>query len=171
MDTNTDLYRRIFSSHPDATILFGLVDGIIEDVNDAALAMYGYGREEMIGLPLSALSAEPEAKLHKRKDGEWILIEAHRSVLKVDGREVGVSVVREFPAALPTQLELAASELSFRRLADGVAHDLNNILIGIRSFAETSIKALPEADPVRKDLDEILLSSMRASKLILPLRA
>ena len=169
MDKGTDLYRRIFSSHPNATILFGLVDGIIVDVNDSALSLYGYGREEMVGLPLSALAAGPEAKLNKRKDGTMLMIEAHRSVMKVDGREVGMSVIRELPAELASQQEPAASELNFRRLADGVAHDLNDLLVGIRSRTETSIKALPKADPVRKDLEEVRLSSIRAEKLTRPL--
>jgi PAS domain-containing protein len=169
MDKNTNLYRRIFSSHPHATILFGLVDGIIEDVNDSALTLYGYGREEMIGLPLSALTAGPEAKLNKRKDGTMIMIESHRSIMNVGGREVGVSVIRELPEELPPQNGPAASELSFRRLADGVARDVNDLLAGIQSLTETSIKALPEADPMRKDLEEVQRSTIRAAKLTRPL--
>jgi PAS domain-containing protein len=171
MDKNTELYRQIFSNHPHATILFGLADGVIEDVNDSALSLYGYVREEMIGLPLSALSAEPEAKLNKRKDGTMLMIEAHRSVMKVDGREVGLSVIRELSPALPDRREAPDSERRFRRLADGVAHDVNDLLVGIKSLAEASIKALPAADPVRKDLEEVRLSTMRAALLTRPLLA
>ncbi len=95
MGQTSDASRRIFSSQPDPTILFGLIDGRIEDANDAALAMYGYAREEMIGLPLTALSADPSAKLHKRKDGSLLAIEASHTTLKHEGREKGVSVIRE----------------------------------------------------------------------------
>ena len=159
---DTDLYRRIFTTHPHATILFGLIDGIIEDVNDSALALYGYERKEMIGLHISALSAEPEARLNKRKDGTILAIEAHRSVMNIDGREVGYSVIREISAA---------SEVNFRRLADTIARDLNEIQTGIRGLTEASIKSLGKGDPARKGLEEVLLSSMRATKLTSPLLA
>jgi PAS domain-containing protein len=171
MDKNSDLYRGIFSTHPHATIVFGLVDGIIEDANDSALALYGYGREELIGLPLSALSAQPEAQLNRRKDGTMLMIEAHRSVMKVGGREIGVSVVRELPPEQLSRPAWADSERSFRLLAGGVAQDVNDLLVGILSLTETSIKTLPEADPLRKDLEAVRLSSIRAAKLTAPLLA
>ena len=123
MATNADVYRRIFSSHPHATILFGLIDGRIEEVNDAALALYGYGREEMIGLPFAALSAAPEAKVHKRKDGTMFAIEAHHSTLSLDGREIGVSIMRE---------------LSDRR----APADLRDILASIVGLSARSLKSL-----------------------------
>ena len=157
MDHSADLYRRIFSSHPHATILFGLMDGLIVDVNDAALMLYGYGREEMVGLPLSALSAEPEAKLHKRKDGSILLIEAHRSTLSVEGREVGVSVIREIPG----EAHIGAK----------ATRDLKVILASILSLTEMSIKAVPATDPARADLEEVRRLSLRAAKLATPPQA
>jgi PAS domain-containing protein len=101
MGKNTEGYRFIFAGRPHPTIVFGLIDGLIEEVNDAALALYGYSREEMIGLPYTALSAQPEAKLHKRKDGSLLAIEADHSTVSVAGREVGVSVLREIPVPRP----------------------------------------------------------------------
>lgn len=171
MDKNTDLYRRIFSSDLHPTILFGLMDGLIEDVNDAALTLYGYDRGEMVGLPFSALSAAPEAKLHKRKDGSILLIEANRTTLSVGGREVGVAVIREISAASSLALEPAVSESRFRLLADGVAQDLSGLLTSILSLTEMAIRALPVEDPSRLDLEEVRRLSLRAAKLSLPLKA
>ncbi|MDD5301586.1 MAG: PAS domain S-box protein [Elusimicrobia bacterium] len=149
MVNNPDLYRRVFSSHPHATIVFGLMDGLIEDVNDAALALYGYARSEMLGLPFSALSAEPEAILHKRKDGSVLSIEAHRTTMNIDGREVGVAVIREIPAA----------------------RDLGGILALILGLAETAIRALPRTDPARPDLEEARRLVLLAAKASAPLKA
>jgi PAS domain-containing protein len=95
MATNSEVYKQIFSSQPHATVLFGLIDGRIEEANDAALALYGYGREEMIGLPFAVLSAAPEAKVHKRKDGSMFSIAAHHTTMSLDGREIGVAIMRE----------------------------------------------------------------------------
>lgn len=143
MDKNTDLYRGLFSGHPHATVLFGLADGIILDVNAAALAMYGYGREEMIGLSYSQLFADPEAKVHKRKDGSPLMIEAHRTTLSVGGREVGVAVLRDMSRS--------------PAVSGGLARDLDGLL--------TAIVGLTKAAPARKELDEIRSLSLRASKL------
>lgn len=99
MDKSKDFDREAFTGHPHATILFGLIDGLIVEANAAALALYGYTREEIIGLPYASLSAEPEAKLHKRKDGSLLVIEAQHSTSNIAGREVGVSVIREMPSA------------------------------------------------------------------------
>ncbi len=152
MDRNGDVYHQIFACHPHATILFGLMDGLIEDANDAALALYGYGREEMIGLPFSALAAAPEAKLHKRKDGSMLAIEAHRSTLNIGGREVGVAVIRGMSGE------------------GGAALDLGGILASILSLTEMAIADLPLGDPARLNLEEIRLLSLRAVDLSLPLK-
>lgn len=142
MDKDTDLYRGIFSSHPHATVLFGLTDGAILDVNDAALALYGYGRGEMIGLSYASLFADPEAKVHRRKDGSKLMIEAHRSTLSVEGREVGVAVIRD---------------LSGAGRAGGLARDLDGLLAAI-------VRLTNSASP-RKDLDKIRSLSLRAAEL------
>lgn len=142
VDKDTGLYRGIVSSHPHAAVLFGLTDGVILDVNDAALALYGYRRGEMIGLSYSALFADPEAKVHRRKDGSKLMIESHRSTLSVEGREVGVAVIRD---------------LSSAGRAGGLARDLDGLL--------ASIVRLVNAAPPRKDLDEIRSLSLRAAEL------
>jgi signal transduction histidine kinase/ActR/RegA family two-component response regulator len=51
------------------------------------------------------------------------------------------------------------------RLAGGVAHDFNNMLMVIRSQAELSLNGLASGDPLRAELDEIVRTSNRASSL------
>ena len=51
------------------------------------------------------------------------------------------------------------------RLAGGVAHDFNNLLTAIRGFTELAMERLPEASPIRADLDEVILSTRRAQEL------
>ena len=47
--------------------------------------------------------------------------------------------------------------------AGAVAHDFNNLLTAIRGHAELARTDLPEGDPARSDLDQIILNSDRAS--------
>ncbi len=88
----------IYSTRPHATVVFGLIDGLILGANDAALALYGYTREELVGMKYALLSAEPDVKVHKRKDGSKLMVEFQHSTESVEGREVGVSVIRPLPA-------------------------------------------------------------------------
>jgi len=66
---------------------------------------------------------------------------------------------------LQTQLLQAQKMESVGRLAGGVAHDFNNILTAILSYAELSLMRLPENDPVREYLESIRGASEKAAGL------
>lgn len=51
------------------------------------------------------------------------------------------------------------------RLAGGVAHDFNNILGAIQGYAGLLLRALPENDGKREDVEEILKATERAASL------
>lgn len=51
------------------------------------------------------------------------------------------------------------------RLAGGVAHDFNNILMVIMGYAQLLQMQIPEGDPNREAVDEILKAGERATKL------
>ena len=61
---------------------------------------------------------------------------------------------------------IAAQRLeAVARLAGGVAHDFNNILSVIMSYADFSLETLGEADPLRDDLQTIQDAARRAATL------
>jgi two-component system cell cycle sensor histidine kinase/response regulator CckA len=51
------------------------------------------------------------------------------------------------------------------RLAGGVAHDFNNIITVINNLAQLALMTLKQADPLRKDLEEIKKAGDRAASL------
>ncbi len=51
------------------------------------------------------------------------------------------------------------------RLAGGVAHDFNNIVMGIQGYAQLLADSIPPAHPGRRDLDEIRKAGDRAANL------
>ena len=51
------------------------------------------------------------------------------------------------------------------QLAGGVAHDFNNILGVILSYADLAIEDLREGDPLRADLEQVSQAALRAAGL------
>jgi PAS domain S-box-containing protein len=51
------------------------------------------------------------------------------------------------------------------QFAGGIAHDFNNLLTSIRGYAELALANMPEDDPAREDLDQVLAGADRASAI------
>ena len=88
------------------------------------------------------------------------------------GRLDGASELDRIHAAV-VQKERIESDLRRSRvmeavgaLASGVAHDFNNLLYIILGYAELAQDSLPEEDPTRKFIDEIIVANRKASDLV-----
>ena len=51
------------------------------------------------------------------------------------------------------------------QFAGGIAHDFNNLLTAIQGYAQLAQISLPEGDPIREDIAQVLASSGRASAI------
>ena len=69
------------------------------------------------------------------------------------------------------QLRAAQKMEAVGRLAGGVAHDFNNLLSVILSYSEAASMGLPENNPLRADLSEIVRAAERAEGLTAQLMA
>jgi len=67
---------------------------------------------------------------------------------------------------LESQLHRSQKMEAMGLLAGGVAHDLNNILSGIVSYPELLLMDLPEDSPLRKPIETIKESGMRAADVV-----
>jgi signal transduction histidine kinase len=66
---------------------------------------------------------------------------------------------------LDDQIKQTAKLESLGVLAGGVAHDFNNLLVGILGNASLVQEMLPEADPVKPMLDDVVKAGERAAEL------
>jgi PAS domain S-box-containing protein len=105
----------------------------------------------------------------RRKDGQKRLLAWWCRVLKDrQGNATGaLSTARDITdhRTMEDQLRQAQKMESVGRLAGGVAHDFNNMLMVIITYTEMVIEQVDSAQPIFKDLQEILNAAKRSVNL------
>jgi PAS domain S-box-containing protein len=163
----------------------------IREFNPAAEEMFGYARLDILGrsvellLPpgdraqqMSALNqylttgggplAGPQVELTgRRADGSDLPLELTVARLGSDNRAVLTGFVRDITErrALEEQLRQSQKLEAIGRLAGGVAHDFNNILMSIMGAADLLLMQLATDDPARGEVSEIKQSVVRGAGL------
>ncbi len=107
--------------------------------------------------------------INKKKDGTYYTEDAVIAPVRNESGEVVnyIAIKRDITheEEVENQLRQAQKMDSIGRLAGGVAHDFNNIIMAIIGNAELALEALPSDNMTRTDIEEILRSSQRAAAL------
>jgi PAS domain S-box-containing protein len=109
-------FRRLFETISDAAFVFDAETRQFVEVNEATLRLYGYTREEFLGLTHRAITAEPEdseatiqltlagtapripLRYHKKKDGDVFPVEISASTFALKGRPMACGIIRDITA-------------------------------------------------------------------------
>ena len=181
------LYRTLFEGSMDGVYAVRR-DGEITDANPSFLEIFGYTREEMIGMDVHELYFNPadrskfqdeiekkgsvkdyEVKWRK-KDGTGIDGLVTSSVyLGKDGSIAGyLGIARDVTLRkrLERQVLQAQKMESIGTLAGGIAHDFNNILTVVLGFSELLLVERDERDPFYADLQKINQAARNGADLV-----
>jgi PAS domain S-box-containing protein len=170
----------IVVTDPEANIVY---------VNPAFERISGYGREEVLGKNPRILKSGRQSPafyaalwkslksgeswngrfLNRAKDGRLFTEEATISpVANRNGEIVNyVAVKRDVTVETELQEQLHQSQKmdAIGRLAGGVAHDFNNMLMVIVSYADLIESSLPDDNPLRQHTRQILHAAERSAAL------
>jgi PAS domain S-box-containing protein len=155
-------------------------------VNPTYARLHGYEADELVGMPIWELTvpawrdfarAETQraietgraayASRHLRRNGGEFPVRVDLTAIS-DGRGVMLAANLQDDTERETAEERvreAQKMEALGRLAGGVAHDFNNMLMIIMGFADFLVAAMDEEDVRRRDAEEIRKASERAAAL------
>ena len=109
-----------------------------------------------------------------RRDGTEFPIELAVSTSQVKDEVLVTTFIRDLTDSKEAELRRKALELQILQkqkleslgvLASGIAHDLNNLLMGILGRADLALAEFDEGDPAVEDLEGIVTAATRAGEL------
>jgi two-component system cell cycle sensor histidine kinase/response regulator CckA len=180
-------YRLLFESNPEPMWVFEAATLKFVEVNDAAIAHYGFSRDEFLGMTLREIrppedipqlladtdpstnqnAGGPAPRRHLKKDGTIIFVEITAHPLVLQGRDCRLVLAHDITTRVQLEEQLRQSQKleAIGRLAGGVAHDFNNMLTVISGYTELLASSLAPDDENRAALTEIDGAARRASNL------
>jgi signal transduction histidine kinase/ActR/RegA family two-component response regulator len=120
------------------------------------------------------LNTELTAEITERQRAEAALRTAHEALEeRVQERTAELTTTLEQLQAEMVERQRLAEELrqvqkmeAVGRLARGVAHDFNNILVAILGYTELALQSTPTSSPAWHQLQEVLRAGQRAKALV-----
>ncbi len=182
-------FRMLFAANPQPMTIFDLETLQFLEANETALALYGYAREEFLGLRSSAIRPEEDLPRfervleqlrddrrtgqvehrarHRTKDGRIVDVVALVRRLDWVGRPACLVLIQDVTEQLRLQTKLQQTQKleSLGLLAGGIAHDFNNLLTAILGQSSMVAQDLPDDSPARANVLLIQESAVRAADL------
>ncbi len=174
-------YRFLFNANPLPMWLVDTETMRFLAANDAAVRLYGYSREEFLAMSVDEVQVPDEGASpvelcpglqentvrHRRKDGLAMDVEVHGFGVMYGTRPARLVAVRDISEMKQLEEQLRQSQKieAIGRLAGGVAHDFNNILMAIQGYTELTLTGMPLDDPHRSDLEEVRKAAGRGAEL------
>jgi len=157
LSESEDKYRKLFELSSDALFLIEVETSRILDLNDTALKMYGYSREEALQMKNTDFSAEPgqtrqatveheqqiPVRYHKKKDGTITPTDISVAYYTWHGKEVCIAAIRDITERKKAEEMLRESEERFRALVESTGDFIWEVDVnGVYTYCSPQIKEL-----------------------------
>ena len=191
-----DMVQALMDTAVDAIVTVD-EQGVIRSFNQAAERLFGYRPQEAVGQPISLLMPEPHRARHQqyierylatrephiigigrevqaqRKDGSLLPAYLAVSEFEVAGKRHFAGVLHDISADLEARRlrERLAQAESLSKLAEttaALAHELNQPLAAVATYAEAARRQLAQGDSPKlaTTLDKVVEQSLRASAVV-----
>lgn len=188
-------YRSLFDSGPDPVFVLDCDTGRILDANPRVEELYGYSRQEVVGMEFKTLwpeyvpgsleSNNPGSEclyrpkvLHYKSGGEPFYVNVHACSISYKGRRAVVVSATDITEMIEKDAQLiqAGKMKSLGEMSAGIAHELNQPLNAIKMGSEYLIMMDESEVPVGPDQYRDVVREMstqvdRASEIINTLRS
>ncbi|WP_155975620.1 PAS domain S-box protein [Daejeonella oryzae] len=145
-------YKMLFSSNPTPMWTYDLGAGKFSMVNDAALALYGYTREEFLSLDLFSIRVEEEhARLRKqlnskafhedytftsewkyiKKDKTIVIVEVISNYFEINGGKYRLVAIKDVTEQKNAQIEITEQNTRLREIAQISSHEFRKPVASI----------------------------------------
>ena len=158
---NSPSYHRILGYSPEELAATPSFDQVHPD-----------DRQLVMDAAAEAMQSGQGCRLEYRmlhKNGDWVSLESTGSpIINAKGQIEGLVIVNRDISErrrLETQLQQSQKMDAIGRLSGGVAHDFNNLLGLIIGYAEILQERIPEGDPLRSCVDQILKAGTQGASL------
>jgi len=178
-------YRNLFEMANDAIIIFEPETEVVLEVNRRATELYGYSRDEFIGMSLKTISQDVvrgEEQIRDlmqsgtyqafesvqwRKDGSALHLLINSSVIDFQGKRAVLSINRDITERQHSEeaMRHAQKMESLGVMAGGIAHDFNNLLQAILGQIALASNKVDLEHPARRHIEKTERAAMRASEL------
>ncbi|HEV7786696.1 MAG TPA: ATP-binding protein, partial [Thermoanaerobaculia bacterium] len=174
-------YRRIFENAHDPILIFRPADEVVLNVNRRACEIYGFSREELVGMSLIDISENvPRGRdqvaqtmengvfynfesVQLRKDGSRMFLEINASLIEYEGQAAILSINRDVTERRRAgELRLAkeaaeqADQAKGRFLAN-MSHEIRTPMAGVLGLVDLLLKT--ELSPTQRGYGELIQTS------------
>jgi two-component system, cell cycle sensor histidine kinase and response regulator CckA len=185
-------YRLLFDGCPLPIWLTDVSSLRFIEVNQAALDLFAYEREEFLRLDVGALVSRDEllrveqdlidslargvqqrSRRAVKKNGVVVELAGTSQTFLLGDRQVALVIVQDMTERnrLEAQLTQSRKMEAIGILAGGVAHDFNNLLSIMVTYTAFALEALAPGAPLRADIEEVAKAGERAVSLVRQLLA
>ena len=197
--TNEELFKTLFNTARDGILLIDIdskgfklknrayIEMVDDPFDNSLTSFYASYTEAEIDNILEIFdqfvrgdtSLKRNIPLHKR-NGDTIYVDVTGSMLKADGKDYLLCILRDMTAERKLAVEKADFESRLNQsqkmetigaLAGGIAHDFNNIIGAIMGLSELSLERYKPDDQLRANLESIMKSCLRARDIVSQLLA